>query len=274
MKLVPLVAAWLIGTFIALEVTVDTTALLFFLAASVILGAIFLLIRFPATAPVLLLVLVLGTLRTEGLSSPSTPLTEASGAVTVRGVVVSDPEASGGSVEFRLEIDYIEANDGSVEADGKLLVYARPPLELAAARSAPFFKYGDSLELTGSIEQPDSTGGFDYGRYLANQGIVGTMGQPEVRYLGEGGGSAALSAVYAARERLSESLDHVLPDPQSALAKALLLGKRGDLPTEITDAFRDTGTSHLLAISGLHVGVLLLITLGGAVSLLGKRRQL
>ena len=69
-------------------------------------------------------------------------------------------------------------------------------------------------------------------------------------------------------------MEHVLPDPQSALAKALLLGKRGDLPTEITDAFRSTGTSHLLAISGLHVGVLLLITLGGSVWLLGKRRQL
>ncbi len=274
MKLVPLVAAWLIGTFIALEASVDTTALLLFLVASIILGAIFLLARFPITVPVLLLVLVLGALRTEGLSSPSAPLPEASKTVAVQGVVVSDPEASGGSVEFHLKMDQIEANGALVEADGKLLVYARPPLELAADRYAPFFNYGDYLELTGSIEQPDSTGGFDYGRYLANQGIVGIMGQPEVRYLGEGGGSPFLGAVYSARERLSDSLEHILPDPQSALAKALLLGKRGDLPTDVTDAFRNTGTSHLLAISGLHVGVLLLITMGGAVWLLGKRRQL
>ncbi len=274
MKLVPLVAAWLIGTFIGLEVAVDINALLIFLAASVILGAIFLLARFPITVPVLLLVLVLGAFRTEELSSPRVPLPDSSREATIQGVVVSDPEASGGSVEFHLEMDQIEANDAPVEADGKLLVYARPPLGLAAARSSPFFRYGDSLELKGSVEQPDSTGGFDYGRYLGNQGIVGIMGQPEVRYLGEGGGSPALRAIYATRERLSESLEHVLPDPQSALAKALLLGKRGDLPSEITEAFRNTGTSHLLAISGLHVGVLLLITLGGAVSLLGKRRQL
>lgn len=274
MKLVPLVAVWLIGTFIALGASVDTTALLLFLAASIILGAIFLLVRFPATVPVLLLVLVLAALRTEGLRSPGTPLPVASMEVTVQGVVVSDPEGSGGSVEFHLEMDHIEANGAVVEADGKMLVYARPPLELAAARTSPFFKYGDYLKLTGSVEQPDSTGGFDYGRYLANQGVVGIMGWPEVRFLGEGGGSPALRAIYAARERLSDSLEHVLPDPQSALAKALLLGKRGDLPTDITDAFRKTGTSHLLAISGLHVGVLLMITMGGAVLLLGKRRQL
>ena len=274
MKPVPLVAAWLIGTFIALEVATDTTALLLFLLASIILGAIFLLIRFPITAPVLLLVLVLAALRTEGLSSPVTSLPEASEAVTVRGVVVSDPEASEGNVEFHLEVDYFEVNDTSLEADGKLLVYARPPLNLAASRSSPFFRYGDSLELTGSITQPDSTGGFDYGRYLANRGIVGIMGQPEVRFLGEGGGSPFRGAVYTARERLSDSLELVLPEPQSSLAKALLLGKRADLPQDITDAFRSTGTSHLLAISGLHVGVLLLITMGGAVWLLGKRRQL
>ncbi len=274
MKLVPLAAAWLIGTFIALEVAVDTTALLLFLVASVILGAIFLLARFPITVPVLLLVLVLAAFRTEGMDYAGTPLPEAQGAATVRGVVVSDPEASAGNVEFHLEMDQIQAQDVTVEADGKVLVYARPPLELAAARTSPFFKYGDFLELTGSITQPDSTGGFDYGRYLTNQGVVGVMGRPEVRYLGDGGGSPVLGAVYAARERLSNSLEHVLPDPQSALAKALLLGKRGDLPPDITDAFRNTGTSHLLAISGLHVGVLLLITLGGAVWLLGKRRQM
>lgn len=274
MRLVTLVAAWLIGTFISLEVSADTTALLLFLVASIILGAIFLLARFPVTIPVLLMVLVLAALRVEGLSSPGTPLPQASGAVTVRGVVVSDPEASGGNIEFRLKMDHIEVNDIPVEAHGKLLVYARPPLELTTARSSPFFKYGDSLELTGSTTQPDSTGGFDYGRYLVNQGIVGIMGQPEVRHLGEGGGSPVLGSIYAVRERLSESLEHVLPDPQSALAKALLLGKRGDLPPEITEAFRSTGTSHLLAISGLHVGVLLLITMGGAVWLMGKRRQL
>ncbi len=273
MKLVPLVAAWLVGTFIALEVAADTTALLLFLFSSIILGSIFLLARIPITVPVILLVLVLATLRTEGLGSTPSPLPEASGSAVVQGVVVSDPEASGGSVEFHLDVERFAVDGEPVEAFGKLLVYARPPLELAANREAPFFKYGDHLELTGIITQPTSTGGFDYGRYLAIQGIVGIMGETEVRYLGEGGGNAILSSIFAVRSRLSESLENVLPEPQSALAQALLLGKRGDLPEDITDSFRSTGTSHLLAISGLHVGVLLIITLGGSLWLLGKRRQ-
>ena len=44
--------------------------------------------------------------------------------------------------------------------------------------------------------------------------------------------------------------------------KALLLGLRAELPEEVVEDFRASGTSHLLAISGLHLGILLLMALG------------
>ena len=73
---------------------------------------------------------------------------------------------------------------------------------------------------------------------------------------------------------MSGAIEDALPEPQSALARALLLGIRGDLPRDVTDEFRSTGTSHLLAISGLHVGVVLALVLGAATWLLGRRRHL
>ena len=51
-----------------------------------------------------------------------------------------------------------------------------------------------------------------------------------------------------------------MPYPESALGQALLLGKRESLPAELVERFRGTGAAHLLAISGLHVGVLLALT--------------
>ena len=64
-----------------------------------------------------------------------------------------------------------------------------------------------------------------------------------------------------------------LPEPHSALAQALLLGLRGQLPPEVKEDFRRTDAAHLLAISGLHVGVLLAMTMTAATWCLGRRRQ-
>ena len=55
----------------------------------------------------------------------------------------------------------------------------------------------------------------------------------------------------------------VVPEPQAALGQATLLGLRRNIPQDLNEAFRRTGTAHLLAISGLHVGILLGISLAG-----------
>lgn len=60
---------------------------------------------------------------------------------------------------------------------------------------------------------------------------------------------------YVARARLASAVD--LADPQAqALYRALLAGDRTGLPAQTRDAFVDTGTAHLLAISGLHLALL------------------
>ena len=58
------------------------------------------------------------------------------------------------------------------------------------------------------------------------------------------------------------------------MGQALLLGLRQDLPEDLVDDFRSTGTSHVLAISGLHIGILLGLSLADSRGVLGRRRQL
>lgn len=59
------------------------------------------------------------------------------------------------------------------------------------------------------------------------------------------------------RRRLAATLVERIPSrAASSLAAALTAGERGYLPLLVRDAFRRTGTSHLLALSGLHVGIL------------------
>ncbi len=74
-----------------------------------------------------------------------------------------------------------------------------------------------------------------------------------------------------AARALKEAIDSIPWDtPASApLLKALLTGDRADLPRDISTAFRQSGASHLLALSGLHLGIIYLI-LSKSLSILGK----
>ena len=95
-----------------------------------------------------------------------------------------------------------------------------------------------------------------------------------VKLVGEGEGSAFYRSLYEFRRRLAASIATVVPEPQAALSQATLLGLRRNIPSDLTEAFRRTGTAHLLAISGLHVGILLSISLAVSAALLGRKHHL
>ncbi len=280
MTLVVLAAAWIAGLLIGLEMGLEMDvylpALVALSLAALLLACLFRLRRLPALAPVLALAALAGLLRVEAVGEQAglSPL-DSFQPVKVRGLITSDPEVSGPGVEFVLSVDAVDVGEGWLSDKGRVLVFARPTWEMVEAREEPYFRYGDTLELTGRLEEPPFLGDFDYPAYLAAQGIHHTMPFPaEVYLVDEGGGSALRGLIYGLRRRVSESIDSALPEPHASLAQALLLGLRGRMPQEITEDFRSTGTSHLLAISGLHVGVLLAVSLGASVWLVGRRRQL
>lgn len=86
----------------------------------------------------------------------------------------------------------------------------------------------------------------------------GSLRAEEVAPAAAAGATGALPGVPAARwrERAARRLDGRLPPDAAALARALTLADRGGLPEALTRRFARAGLAHLLAISGLHVGVL------------------
>ena len=275
MKLVTLAAGWIAGILLGLELDVYLPAVVLFAIGAVSLALLLWSKGVSLWAPLLAVVLLLGLLRVEVSEGPDSLLAAVGpGPVTILGTVVDDPELSGPGVEFTVSVHSVEGVEGLQKGRGKIRVFARPPRELVQARDEPYFRYGDVLELTGRLEEPPNLGDFDYGAYLANQGIRAVMPFPQVRPLDEGGGNPARGAIYGLRRQVSRGIDRALPEPQASLAQALLLGLRGPLADSVTDDFRSTGTSHLLAISGLHVGTLLAMSLGLGVWILGRRRQL
>ena len=280
MTLVLLAAGWTAGILLTSLAPLPAVGLLPLLAASLLL-AIALRRRARSIAPAIALaLLVLGALRagvgaeSDGGASPPVHAYNGEGTIAVEGVVIADPDHRSTGWRLRLSVERARPDSEWVDSGGGLLVTAMPPPSLAESGREPLLRYGDRLVLTGAVEQPEPFQDFDYRDYLAKQGIHSVMLYPGLELAGEGGGSPPLRAVYRLRYGLSRGLAQSLSEPQGAMAQAIVLGLRSAMPAELVRAFRETGTSHLLAISGLHVGVFLALSLSLSRWALGARGQL
>ena len=272
MRLGLLSAAWLAGVLLGLSADMGAVAALLLSGAAVLTAIGLRLTRLPAMPAVLAAVLLLGMTRAEVSQAGGLPPDALTGReVIASGRIADDPESTATRVRFELQVAQVLLDGGSGELSERWLVYAKPANDLVGQREAPFFRYGDEVTVRGTPQEPRPIDGFDYPAYLAAQGITATMFAQEAQVTGEGGASWR-GTLYAARGRLADSIERAMPFPESAVGTAMLLGKRESLPPELVDKFRGTGAAHLLAISGLHVGVLLAATAGATVWLLGRQR--
>ena len=123
----------------------------------------------------------------------------------------------------------------------------------------PFLpKEGDRVAFDGRLYVPEgrvNPYGFDFRLYLLERGAAaGVTGARETEALGHPGRGLA-SILYHVKQALTERT-RLLFGEESALPEALLLGQREQLPEETAKGFSDAGAAHLLAVSGLHVGLL------------------
>ena len=100
-------------------------------------------------------------------------------------------------------------------------------------------------------------GGRDFQRELYFAGINGvgyTFGAAH-RIASSASGGGWREDLRQLRAEMSRRIAAVLPGSTGGVASALITGKRGAITEEIKQAFRDSGLSHLLAIAGLHLGL-------------------
>ena len=135
------------------------------------------------------------------------------------------------------------------------------PLNLINVRVNKFTEMpyvGDKVRLRAGLMPPPGPsmpGDYDYGRQVWFQGLsaVGyAVSELEIIEKNEG-----LNRYYSnLRQRMTERIKTYLTGEVGTLAAALITGIRGGMPENLAEAMRDAGLAHLLAISGLHMGLL------------------
>ena len=135
----------------------------------------------------------------------------------------------------------------------------------------PKYRYGDLVEVQGHLETPPTFEAFDYRGYLSRSGIDSLIAYPDVQLLARDRGNPLRAALFEIRSSLSDSIAGILPSPEADLASGILFGTRSQLPRDLTEDMRATGTSHLVAVSGQNVVLLAALLMGALAWVVGRR---
>ena len=178
--------------------------------------------------------------------------------VMLTGTVVSDPVARpGGRVTLVLSAERIEQYGITQPTTGECDV----ALSSGALGADPILDYGDRVTLGGRLDIPsDATnpGAFSWREYLSRRGIWCSLRVKRPGAVHRCGGSVLnplLHLAWASRRRLLAGVRSALPAAHAAVLSGILFGQRTDLPPDLMADFVHTGTVHILASAGLHVGV-------------------
>jgi len=125
----------------------------------------------------------------------------------------------------------------------------------------PEYCYGDRLKIKGVLESPTPFNGFDYKSYLAKDGIYAIMYQPQIELIEKNRGSFIKEKLIFFKEKLKNSINLIMPAPQSGLLEALFFGDEENIPKEWIDKFNNTGTRHITAVSGMNITIISVLVL-------------
>lgn len=180
--------------------------------------------------------------------------------ITFHGKVIKEPDE---------RIDKTKLTIGDITMEGSILrgkVLINAPLYSD-------YQYGDLVEIECKLQEPGVIDSFNYHDYLAGYDIYSTCYWPKITLVEKGKGSFLYTALLSVKSRAKYIIDAQLSEPQSSFVSALILGLKRQVPQEMRTWFAQSGTAHLLAVSGLHISILTKMLMIFLINTLLIRRQ-
>ncbi|MCP3868244.1 MAG: DNA internalization-related competence protein ComEC/Rec2 [Gammaproteobacteria bacterium] len=182
--------------------------------------------------------------------------------VQIEGVIDSLPERRSDGLRFYFEVDSLRFNDKSYPSPGRI--------QLSWYQTEQSLAPGDRWRLVTRLKAVHgfmNPAGFDYEGWLYRKGISirGYVRRDSTNHRIDG--PSPMFGLQNLRQTIGMGIDVSVEDSRAAgLLRAVVIGDRSGLSKEHWELFRLTGTNHLIAISGLHIGIV-----SGLVFYLGIR---
>lgn len=174
------------------------------------------------------------------------------------GTISTNPQVSPDKLTLIVSVFRIQEGREFIPVDGNVL--------LNVVTDEPF-KYGDIIRFRAKLKIPhnfNNPGGFDYERYLRCHNILvrGFINNPaDIIVLRENQGNPLKLSLEIFRSDLKKLIRENSPSPYGEIVQAMILGDQKEIPPEVMDKFNQTGTSHIIAISGFNVGIIAIFSI-------------
>ncbi len=168
------------------------------------------------------------------------------------GVIDNFPREYSNRKRFLLRTETIKGGNSFYDVIGKIRV-------TVSGKKPNLFK-GDKISFISkirAIRNFNNPGGFDYERYMAFRNVRGTsyVSGEKVEVLERESKKGVGKIIDVARIKISDLIDNTGSGEQQGVLKALIIGDKNSIPRDLRESFNRAGVGHLLAISGLHIGV-------------------
>ena len=172
-------------------------------------------------------------------------------SVQAEGRVISFPVANAKRQRFEFEIESLRAPNAAPWSGRVRISWYRRGTDLPPVRAGERWRFYLKLKRPRGFSNP---GTFDYEAWLLHRGFSASgyvEARKPYRKL-----APAPPGIPRLRQQLAERISNLLSgDPFTGVIQTLAIGSRSKISTEQWQVFRKTGTGHLMAISGLHIGL-------------------
>ena len=122
------------------------------------------------------------------------------------------------------------------------------------------------------MKTPPSGEDFSYKDYLARQGILAYVPDAEVTLLPFTAGDPLLRQIYSFKDTAVARIYRIFPEPEAPLLAGILLGDDNGIPADLQQAYKNTGTAHIIAISGFNIAIIAALFVALFSRLFGRRK--
>jgi competence protein ComEC len=170
--------------------------------------------------------------------------------------LVENPVEKTKSYKANASVNFILQNDSSIKTKGTIILYFQKDSSVSA------LEYGSQLVISKPLQEIKNSGnpgGFDYKRYSLFQGITHQvyLKENEFEVLATTDKKPFNLFINKSRAKVLSILrTNIKGEKELGLAEALLIGYKDDLDKTLVQSYSNTGVVHVIAISGLHLGLI------------------
>lgn len=173
--------------------------------------------------------------------------------ITLQGIAAEDPiPTSIGSKLLLKDVYYIQ-NNKMYKCAEKVQIYIGKEDKL---------QFGDQLIFKAEIEpiaNKRNFGDFDFLKYYKSKGIYVRAYPAQITKLASNKGGLLPTLLHGCNVKIRNTIFSALPQTEAALLYGILTGYKNDIDQDVMQVFSQTGLAHILSVSGLHIGFLVLL---------------